>query len=86
MADFAIVFARTARKELEALPAAIVQRMIPKIAGLAHNPRPRGSKKIQGERDLWRIRHADYRVIYRILDRQKIIDITSVRHRRDAYK
>lgn len=86
MADYAIVFARTARKELEALPAAVVQRIVLKIAGLAHNPGPRGSKKIQGEKNLWRIRHADYRVIYRVIDRQKSVDIISIRHRRDAYK
>lgn len=86
MADFAIVFARTARKELEALPAAVVQRIVPKIAGLAHNPRPRGSKKIQGEKDLWRIRHGDYRVVYRVLDKQQTVDIVTVRHRRDAYR
>ncbi len=86
MADYAIVFARTARKELEALPAAVVQRIVLKIAGLAHNPRPRGSKKIQGEKNLWRIRHADYRIIYRVLDRQQTVDIVTVRHRRDAYR
>jgi len=86
VADFAIVFARTARKELEALPAAVVQRIVPKIAGLAHNPRPRGSKKIQGEKDLWRIRHGDYRVVYRVLDKQQTVDIVTVRHRRDAYR
>ena len=32
-----------------------------------------------------RIRIGDYRVIYSILDKERRIDITAVRHRREAY-
>jgi mRNA-degrading endonuclease RelE of RelBE toxin-antitoxin system len=40
MADYGITFARSARKELEALDAAIVNRIFPKIESLSCNPRP----------------------------------------------
>jgi mRNA-degrading endonuclease RelE of RelBE toxin-antitoxin system len=32
------------------------------------------------------MRVGDYRVIYTINDKTRLIDITAVRHRRDAYK
>ena len=40
MADYSISFARSARKELESLPAKLVQRIFPTIEALAKEPRP----------------------------------------------
>lgn len=86
MADYSITFARTARKELEALDAAIVNRIFPKIESLSSNPRPRHCIKLRGAGNLWRLRIGVYRVIYAIDDDKKLIDIIAVRHRRDAYR
>jgi len=50
------------------------------------NPRPSGVRKLRGTRDLWRIRVGDYRVIYRMDDRKRLVDVSHVRHRREAYQ
>jgi mRNA interferase RelE/StbE len=86
MAEYSIIFARSARKELEALDAAIVNRIFPKIESLSRRPRPHNCVKLQGGGNLWRIRVGVYRVIYAIDDDQELIDIIAVRHRRDAYR
>ena len=86
MAEYSIIFARSARKELEALDAAIVNRIFPKIESLSRHPRPHNCVKLQGGGNLWRIRVGVYRVIYAIDDDQELIDIIAVRHRRDAYR
>ena len=86
MADYSITFARSARKDLEKLPPSIARRIIEHIAALRTNPRPTRSVKLQGNRNLWRIRVGDYRVIYSVEDSARIIDISIVRHRRDAYR
>jgi mRNA interferase RelE/StbE len=86
MADYTITFARSARKELEALDGQLIRRIFPKIEALAKDPRPRGCRKLQGESNLWRIRVADYRVLYAIDDSNNTVDITAVRHRSDAYQ
>ena len=85
MAEYSITFARSARRELEALDSSIILRILSKIETLAVHPRPPGSRKLSGEKHLWRIRIGDYRVIYSVLDKERRIDITAVRHRRDAY-
>ena len=85
MADYAITFARSARKELEALDAVVVQRIFPKIEALAKEPRPKGCRKLRGEKNLWRIRVGDYRVVYYIYDEKQVVDVTAVRHRSKAY-
>ena len=86
MADYILTFARSARQELERLNANVVGRIWPKIEALATVPRPRGSTKLSGTKDLWRIRIGDYRVVYTIDDDAQAVDILIVRHRRDAYR
>jgi mRNA interferase RelE/StbE len=86
MADYRLTFARSARKELEALDAVLVNRIFPRIEALAKNPRPRNCHKLRGEKNLWRVRVGDYRVIYAVYEREATVDIIAVRHRSKAYE
>ena len=86
MADYSITFARSARKELEALSHSLIQRIFPKIETLTIEPRPSGCRKLQGFENLRRIRIGDYRVIYSVDDNLRIVDVVAVRHRRQAYE
>jgi len=83
--EYTILFARSARNELESLSSKLALRIFSRIERLALNPRPRGCRKLAGGENLWRIRIGEYRVIYAIDDSQRIVDVTVVRHRRDAY-
>ncbi|MBU0513069.1 MAG: type II toxin-antitoxin system RelE/ParE family toxin [Chloroflexi bacterium] len=86
MPEYAIVFARSARKELEALTPAIISRVFSSIEALSKSPRPKGCRTLRGYRGFWRIRVGDYRVIYSIDDDLKIVDISAIRHRSKAYR
>ena len=86
MADYEVLFVRSARRELEALPDQLGERILAKIRLLARTPRPFGEKKLKGESDLWRIRVGDYRVLYEIQDDTKTVEISYIRHRRDVYR
>jgi mRNA interferase RelE/StbE len=86
VADYAITFARSARKELESLQPDIARRIIGKITALAAQPRPPGVKKLHGEASLWRIRIGDYRVVYEINDTARVVDVAVVRHRSEVYR
>jgi len=86
MADYAITFARSARKELEALEQKQVERVFHRIEGLGKEPRPSGCRKLVGSKLLWRIRIGDYRIVYAVYDDRKVVDIVAVRHRKDVYQ
>jgi len=64
MADYTITFARSARKELERLPAGLVERILERIEALSDNPRPAGVTKLKGHKGLWRLRVGDDRLVY----------------------
>ncbi len=54
------------------------------ILSLAKNPRPYGYKKLKG-RDGYRIRVADYRIIYDIFDTILSVEVVDLGHRKDVY-
>jgi mRNA interferase RelE/StbE len=68
MDEYSIVFARSARKELVALPPKLAQRILTNIEGLQRDPHPPGCRKLEGSVNLWRIRIGHYRVLYAIDD------------------
>ncbi len=86
MAEYSITFARSARKELERLPDDVANRVLAKIEALAGNPRPASIIKLQGQKDLWRLRVGDYRVVFSIDDFSRVVDVSVIRHRRDVYR
>ncbi len=86
MPEYSVVFARSARRDLERLELDVARRIISRIEALASSPRPPGCVKLRGADNLWRIRFGDYRVIYSIDERAHIVDISTVRHRSDAYR
>jgi len=55
------------------------------IYSLADNPRPSGCKKLKG-RDGYRIRVADYRIIYDVFDDFLLVDVIDLGHRKDFYE
>ncbi len=73
MGDYTITFARSARKELGALEARVVRRLLQKIEALSRQPRPAGCRKLAGEENLWRVRVGDYRVIYAVDDANEVV-------------
>ena len=86
MGKYSIVVSRKVEKEIIGLPARVIKLIGNAIDKLAVDPRPTGSKKIQGsDENLWRVRVGDYRIVYSIQDVLKIVEIKRVRHKRDVY-
>lgn len=85
MASYSVAFKRSAAKELADLPARIRRRLAARIGELAQDPRPFGSEKLSGE-EKYRLRHGDYRVVYGIDDRQLVVFVWAIGHRRDVYR
>jgi mRNA interferase RelE/StbE len=55
------------------------------LTNLCQNPRPSGCEKLAGT-DGWRIRVGDYRILYAIDDKIKLVTIYDSDHRREVYR
>ena len=86
MAKYSLEIKQSAQKEIDALDDSVFKRIDRKILALADDPRPPGCKKLRGYKDLWRIRIGDWRVVYFIDDRAKLVGIARVAHRREVYE
>lgn len=53
------------------------------ISDLATNPRPSGCRKLT-ERDGYRIRQGDYRILYTIDDKNRVVVIYRIKHRGES--
>lgn len=71
-------------KELDSVPSPYFARLDAVISSLGSNPRPRGAKKLA--KDKYRIRVGDYRILYWIDDKKKVVTIAKIKHRRESYR
>lgn len=81
-----ILIGRQAKKDLERFPRKISLKISQEIFLLASTPFPGNSKKLQNEDDFYRVRVGDYRVVYQVNTKEKIILVTKVKHRKDVYR
>ena len=49
------------------------------------NPRPPGCEKLSGE-EKYRLQQGDFRILYQILDRDLVVMVVRIGHRRDVYR
>ena len=84
--SYAVVVPAPVQRQLDRLPAAVVERLAPHIAALANNPRPHGCEKLAGSVREYRIRVGDYRVRYEVFDDEALLVLTGCGHRRDVYR
>jgi mRNA interferase RelE/StbE len=72
-------------KQLSRLNSPIYDSVKARIFELRNTPRPPGCRKLR-EREGWRIRVGDYRVIYKINDIEKTVLVLQIGHRSDVYR
>ncbi|BBC22360.1 type II toxin-antitoxin system RelE family toxin [Pseudanabaena sp. ABRG5-3] len=75
-----------AARQIKALSVEVRQDISISIQSLANEPRPIGVKKLSGEKDIYRVRVGNYRVLYRIVDKVLVVVVVSVGHRREVYR
>ncbi|MDP2734833.1 MAG: type II toxin-antitoxin system RelE/ParE family toxin [bacterium] len=76
-----------AEKELKDLPKDVLKRVDARLQALSVAPLPRGASKLKGrEVEGWRVRVGDYRILYTIDEKKKMVMVYRIKHRRDAYR
>ena len=74
------------RKDLAGFDRDVQRRIVAKMETLATDPRPDGCTKLKGEEDVYRVRVGDYRIIYQVRDKELLVLVVRVGHRRDVYR
>ena len=84
--SYSLVIKRSAEKELKKLPVGDLRRVVDRIRGLTQQPCPPGCEKLSGEEERYRVRQGDYRIVYRIDEPSRTVDVVKIGHRREVYR
>lgn len=84
MARYSLVVKESVAKDFRGIPKHDVLRILKAIESLADEPRPVGCEKLSSQ-EKYRVRQGVYRIIYEVQDRQLIVCVVKVGHRRKVY-
>ena len=80
-------FTTAAEKQLSKLDRPVQRRVINFLEDIVAHGKPRESgKALRGDAHAWRYRVGDYRVVCDLVDRELVVYVIRVGHRRDVYR
>ena len=77
---------KRAQRNLKRIPEPHRGRLYKGIYALADNPKPRSAGKLGKEDPVWRVRVGDYRFLYTLDRKEKVVRIVDAGHRKDIYR
>ncbi len=86
--QYKVIFTERAKKQLKKLDkhiTALIIGWLEKNIQNCENPRLHGKGLVENKSGQWRYRIGDYRVICEIQDKEIIVLVLEVRHRREIY-
>ena len=83
--QYQITIKPSAQKDLDKLPVKELLKVASRLKQLENNPRPIGVQKLT-DKEGYRIRIGNYRVLFEINDNLGKISIYRIKHRTEAYK
>ena len=83
---YTVIISRASQKVINRLDGDMHARIIRKLETIEDNPRPMGIEKLTGPDNLYRVRVGDWRIVYAIQDRNLVVLVVKVAHRREVYR
>jgi mRNA interferase RelE/StbE len=84
--NYQVEISPAALRQLKKLTPDIYTLIIATLEELEVTPRPPSVSKLEGEANLYRIRVRDYRIVYQIQDKELIVLVVKIGHRKDIYR
>ncbi len=86
MACYELLWKKSAEKDLRKIDQQQIRRLVREVELLAKNPFASQYRKLRDTEHIYRIRVGDYRIIYEVDTKDKVVTIYYIRHRKEAYR
>ncbi len=86
MAGYRIEIAQSAEKQLRKIPGPDRKRLARTMLRLADEPFPRGTRKLSGYDDVYRVRAGRYRILYSVSNARLIVLVLKIGHRKGIFR
>lgn len=80
-----VISKQVRKKDFPKIPSKYRPSIIVAMESLRKDPRPPQAKKLTN-REEYRLRQGDYRILYVIAEEVRIVEVRRVRHRREVYR
>ena len=81
-----IIHSNRAAEQIRKLDRQVAKRVMARLDRLMGDPHAHGAVKLQGQKDLYRVRVGDYRIVYRIDNARNLIETAVIAHRSEVYR
>ena len=85
MGKYKIIFRKSVAKDMRRIPNRDLRRILAAIDSLSEEPRPSGGERLSGQ-EKYRVRQGNYRIVYEIINKEVIVVVVKVGHRKDVYR
>jgi mRNA-degrading endonuclease RelE of RelBE toxin-antitoxin system len=75
-----------ARRQFDRLPISVAAAVLETLDAIAENPKRLGKRLVLGHEGRWSARRGPYRVIYELLEEERLVRVIAIGHRRDVYR
>ena len=83
---YKIVLHQAALSEIKKLPKKIKTRVKDVISSLSREPFPLTAQRLKGRKNAFRIRVAEYRLLYEVHATEIVVYVIGVAHRKEVYQ
>ena len=83
--SYQIIIPKTVQKQLQKISNSDHQKIVDNLQEIEKNPRFGNAIKMQNNKG-YRLRVANYRILYDIDDDKKIVTVRRIAHRREVYR
>lgn len=83
---YSVQISPAAERQIRKLSKPIQHQITKRLLKLEIDPRPDGVKKLEGEKDLYRLRVGDSRVVYAIKAQALLVLVLKVGDRKEVYR
>ena len=85
MGKYKITFRKSVAQDLRRIPNKDLRRILATFDSLSSEPLPSGVERLSGQ-ERYRVRQGNYRIIYEINDKEVVVVVVKVGHRKDVYR
>jgi mRNA interferase RelE/StbE len=75
-----------ARRQFDRLPISVAAAVLETLDAIAENPRRLGKRLVLAHEGRWSARRGPYRIIYQLVEDERVVRALAIGHRRDVYR
>jgi mRNA-degrading endonuclease RelE of RelBE toxin-antitoxin system len=75
-----------ARRQFDRLPISVAAAVLETLDAIAENPKRLGKRLALEHEGRWSARRGPYRIIYELVEEERLVRVVAIGHRRDVYR